>query len=84
MPIRLLEEHSNATFVLQPFDAILPVRLWYKYFCSDVDLNLVSKPNSNLNIGAFLNTYPCKEDGWGPFWYTRFYKGKLCHALKLT
>src|SRR6266571_1422615 len=29
---QLLEEHSNATFVLRQFDAILPVRLWYKYF----------------------------------------------------
>jgi len=40
---------------------MLPIHLWYKYFRSDVDLNLVCKPNSNLNFGALLKYLPLKD-----------------------
>ena len=39
------------------------MRLWYKYFAPMLVLNLVRKPNSNLNFGAFLKYLPL-EGGW--------------------
>ena len=34
------------------------MRLWYKYFAPMLVSNLVRKPNSNLNFGAFLKYLP--------------------------
>ena len=41
------------------------MRLWYKYFRSEVDLNLVRKPNSNLNFGALSKYLPLREGRGG-------------------
>ena len=37
------------------------MRLWYKYFRSEADLNLVRKPNSNLNFGALSIYLPLRD-----------------------